>query len=154
VSVNQRAETEMKSRVTPGESIILVSQCRLPKTYTNATSFFGVIALLRMFDEMRNLFILRRVREQSQSLSFPVERRMTVCVTEHRLLIWRVKRFSKSIHYLGDVPRARVRRAHKPYVSHGSWEIVVIETTEGHSIHLWIDAASSDAFERLFTSAP
>src|ERR1700677_5044568 len=139
----------MKSRLNPGENIILVSRIRLPKTYTNATSFFAVIIFVRLFDEIRNLLILKRVREQSQSLNFPLDRRMTVCVTERRILIWRVRRASSSLRFLGDVPRERIRSANNPYASHGSWKVVVIEIIEGHNIQLFIDANSSEAFSQL-----
>jgi hypothetical protein len=112
-----------------------------------------IIVFVRLFDEIRNLVILKRLRQQSRDLSFPLDRRMIVCVTGQRILLWRSRFRTRSLHYLGDVPRVRVRSVRDPYVSDGKWKLMTLETREGHSIQLYIDSGSSDALLRLLSTA-
>jgi hypothetical protein len=153
VTAERHKLVTLRSRLTPDENILLVSRIRPPKIHTDATSFFAVIVFVRLFDEIRNLLILKRVREQSRDLNFPLDRKMTVRITEHRVLISKPGLGAGALTFLGDVPRARILRVHNPYVSSGKWKAVNLERQEGHSIQLFIDASSSEAPSRMLSPA-
>src|ERR1700691_2197643 len=101
-------DREIRTRLEPGESSRLVASLRIPKQFTSATSWIAIIVFVRLFDEIRNLFQMRTFRHQFEAIQLPIARKMTVCITERRILLWKQSTLRPRHSFLGSVDRSRV----------------------------------------------
>ncbi len=122
------------AQLQTGESPLLVASWRIPKQFTTATSWLGIIAIVRLFDEFNNLFKMRKFRRQFQSIDFPIARRTKVCVTDRHILIWKESAFRLSPRFLGSVDLRRVKSSHVTPSTHVNWKVLTIQLKEGRQV--------------------
>jgi hypothetical protein len=139
---------DLRAQLLPGENSLSVADLRVPKRFTSATSFFSVVIFVRLFDELRNRFKMQEVRRQLNAIQVPIARRMVVCVTEQRILIWKQSTWHSKRSYLGSVEGRRIRAAQLERSTHVKWNVITLQILDGRQIRLLIDQPSAQQFAR------
>jgi hypothetical protein len=139
-------EGELRAQLSPGESPLSVADLRVPKRITTATSFFSVVVFIRLFDEVRNRFKMKETRRQLSANQIPIARRMMVCVTERRILIWNHSTWHSARRYLGSVESQRIRATELQRSTHVNWNVITLQIQDGPRIRLLIDQQSAQQF--------
>jgi hypothetical protein len=137
----------MASQLREGEEVLSWAWLRIQRFRTGGSTFFSIRLVVEVFDLFRNVLRMKKTKERSVEVGFPLERQMAMCVTHERILIWKASDHPRRVQkYLGEVPRSRVASAQLPFTSHGPWRTVFLKTTDGIRVRLRIDAQSADSF--------
>jgi hypothetical protein len=144
----------ISSAINHDEEALAWGWIRVQRARTGRSTFILVHLLVELFDLIRNIFRMRKVRERSAAAEFPLERNMAMCITSQRILIWKASVHPRRVQsYLGEVPRARIASAELPFSSGAPWQTLVLKTTDGLRIRLRIDAQSAPSFVKLLNPA-
>ena len=147
--INQkRFEVYLRAQLLPGESSLSIAELRVPKRFTSATSFFPVVTIVRLVDEVRNRIKLQELRGKLSTIPVPVARRMVVCVTERRILIWKRSTWYSKGRFLGSVEGQRVRAAQLERSTHVNWNVITLQILDDLHIRLLIDQPTAQQFAK------
>lgn len=109
----------------PSERPIVMVRARLPRAATGFLTFASIGALIRIVDIVRDRRHVARIRRTSAQVGFPLDRRMTILVSDERVLVWRA-RTGRGPQLLGHVDLSDVLSAHLPFVGGSPWRFVEI----------------------------
>jgi hypothetical protein len=152
MNTHKGIEGELHVQLLPGENSLSVAELRVPKRLTMATSFFSIVIFVRLFDEVRNRFKLLETRRQFAAILIPIARRMMVCVTEQRILIWKQSSWHSATSYLGSVESERIRATQLVRSTHLNWNVITLQKQDGPQIRLLIDQQSAQQFARALNA--
>jgi hypothetical protein len=138
----------IRAQLLPDESSLSVAELRIPKRLTSAASFFSIVIFVRLFDEVRNRYRMQETRRQFSAIEIPIARRMVVCVTERRILIWKQSTWFSRRSYLGSVESQRIRATQLIRSSHVNWNVITLQIHDGPQIRLLVDQPSAQQFAR------
>ncbi len=141
----------IRAQLSLTESLLSVTELRVPKKRTAATSFFSVVVFVSLYDEVRNHFRLRATRGRFADVPFPISRHMSVCITEERLLVWRF-RVCLPRRFLGSIERERVRAMQLERSTHVNWSVITLEIDEDRQIRLLIDQPTAWNFAKTLNA--
>ena len=104
-----------------------------------------------MFDEINNFVKMRSYRRQFALIQFPIARRTTICVSEHRILLWKQSALFATHRFLGSVDRSRVKTTELERSTHVKWKVITINLREGQKLRFLIDHESAGALANELT---
>jgi len=141
----------LRADLRPHERVAAFAWAWLPRQHTEYFTLAPIGTLISVFDLVRGWFAIRRVRERSVAVGFPLDRRMAMAVTDERLIIWKAtpRMFRAPLH-LGDVPRSQIRNARNPYVG-GGWQVVELRLVDGRGVRFLVDRHNAEEFVRALS---
>jgi len=130
----------------PEEEVLAFTWARVPGSRTSGTTFASILALIVTFDFLRNRIAMRHLRKRSQQYGLPLERRMAMCATNQRLLVWGAARSRRRVGpLLFALPRSRIISASLPFVGGARWRTIQLQTAEGALIRLQVRTSAAES---------
>jgi hypothetical protein len=109
-------------------------------------TFLGVRVFVEVADLVRSRVALGKLRARSLVAGFPLDRKMAMLITTHRLVIWRASRRDfRAPRLLGEVARCQIKSARFPFVG-GGWRIVDVHLIDGHGVRFLVDGRAAEEF--------
>lgn len=139
---------EVQDALAEDEQPIAFTWARVPRRATRRGTFVSVHLVVGIVDMARSRADTKAIREQE---GFPADRRMALCVTSKRLLIWRATGHPRRLGpLLGHVPRTQVVKADLPFVGGGRWRTVTL-TGEKWRVSFQVERDAAEAFVQTFS---
>src|SRR5580698_2251923 len=136
MEADKRFDSVIRTQLSVDESPLSIAELRVPKKFTKATSFFSIVILVRLFDESRNYFSIKKTQRQFTAVKFPIARRMLVCITEQRILIWKLSSWHPQLKFLGSSDSKGVRATELARTTHVNWHLITIELDGSRQIQI------------------
>jgi len=125
------------------ERPVLLVRAQVPRQRTGGYTHILVHAFLWVADAVRGRRHMKAVRERSAALGFPLDRHMSILLTNERLRLWRTSS-GRAPEHLGDVDLVDVRSVRLPFVGGGPWRFVELELKRGVTVRFQVEGARAE----------
>jgi hypothetical protein len=125
---------------------IAFTWARIPRSQSPGLSFLGIRVVVEVVDLVRSQLALKTIRERSDNLGFPLDRKMAMLATSRHLLIWRASRHGlRAPKLLGAVARDHITSARLPFIG-GGWRVVEVNLVDGSGVRFLADGRYAEQF--------
>jgi hypothetical protein len=105
-------------------------------------------SLIRVSYVVIDRFRISKLRKDSASAGFPLDRHMALVLTSQSLAMWSASRFPRRRNaLLSERPLSEIKSVTVPFSSTGRWRTVVITQSNGLAVRFRVEASAAERLE-------